>query len=99
MAAKYIVQYDSGEFWQYQTDEQGDEDCQWLIDTRRLNTLANDFKWSMCVQGTNQRKRHARSIMTITINAMLDYVKAELQADPNAKVYCNTPDVEVCFIC
>ena len=99
MVRKFVIQYDSGEFWQYQTDEHGKEDCQWKINTSRLNSITDGFKWSMCVQGTNQRKRHARSVMTMTINAMLDYVKAELQADPDAKVYCNTPDVEVCFIC
>lgn len=93
---EFFVQVDGNEFWQYSN---ATGDSQEVIQIAKLDEIANGFKWSMAVKGTKQRVRHSRSVMTNSIAAMLDYVKAELKADPNAKVYCLTPDIEVCFTC
>lgn len=93
---EFFVQVEGNEFWQYSDNT---DESQEVIQINKLDEIANGFKWSMAVKGTKQRVRHSRSVMTNSIAAMLDYVKAELQADANAKVYCITPDVEVCFTC
>ena len=92
---EFTIQLDGGVFWQYVDGE----DSQVPMSANMLDSLANGFKWSMAVQGSGQRKRHARSVMTASIGTMLDNVRAELKADCNARVYCVTPDVEVLFVC
>jgi hypothetical protein len=96
MQRTFIVHHDSNHFWEVCTDEQGNPYEQAMLFSE-LDVMANGFKWGMSVKGTNQRKYHAKSVMTNSIYAMLDYVKDELAKDFNAIVVCHTPDVRVEF--
>lgn len=95
MSIQFTVQYDGGTFWLYNAAQ----DEQTSFDYRVFDILQPRAKWSIAVLNKGKRARRCMSPMTNSISALLDHVIDQLSKDCEAKVFCLTPEIEVCFIC